>query len=180
MLSVIAAMRRDTFIFQRDIAPVHLLYQEMSQFISAELWPPCNGTDVTDSVKVLRLTRSKIDNFGDVLPSQSLGLALKKLNLTQQRQARMWDNPERDGRPAQYRWRPLFNIAKFGWGPLLECRAVTLKRRKTRWNVLRWPKLANRSQPLGRISPYCEDMWGRHCWLRSFFRLSIRAFIANT
>ena len=27
---------------------------------------------------------------------------------------RMWDNAQRDGLPAEYRWRPLFNAAKFG------------------------------------------------------------------
>jgi len=27
---------------------------------------------------------------------------------------RMWANAERDGRPAEYRWRRLFNAAKFG------------------------------------------------------------------
>ena len=42
---------------------------------------------------------------------------------------RMWANAQRDGRPVEYRWRPLFNDAKFG--PLLECRAVTLPRRET-------------------------------------------------
>jgi len=26
----------------------------------------------------------------------------------------MWANAQRDGRPAHYRWRPLFNAAKFG------------------------------------------------------------------
>jgi len=26
----------------------------------------------------------------------------------------MWANAHRDGRPAEYRWRPLFNAAKFG------------------------------------------------------------------
>jgi len=26
----------------------------------------------------------------------------------------MWANSQRDGRPAEYRWRPLFNAAKFG------------------------------------------------------------------
>ena len=26
---------------------------------------------------------------------------------------RMWANAQRDGRPAEYRWRPLFNAAKF-------------------------------------------------------------------
>jgi len=27
---------------------------------------------------------------------------------------KMWANAQRDGRPAEYRWRPLFNAAKFG------------------------------------------------------------------
>jgi len=26
----------------------------------------------------------------------------------------MWANAQPDGRPAKYRWRPLFNAAKFG------------------------------------------------------------------
>jgi len=32
---------------------------------------------------------------------------------------RVWANAQRDGRPAEYRWRPLFNSTKFGWRPLL-------------------------------------------------------------
>jgi len=39
----------------------------------------------------------------------------------------MWANAQRDGRPAKYRWRPLFNAAKFGGLPLLVCRAVVLQ-----------------------------------------------------
>ena len=27
---------------------------------------------------------------------------------------RMWANAQPDGRPAEHRWRPLFNVAKFG------------------------------------------------------------------
>jgi len=38
----------------------------------------------------------------------------------------MWANAQWNGRPPEYRWRPLFNAAKFGSRPLLECRAVTL------------------------------------------------------
>jgi len=38
----------------------------------------------------------------------------------------MWVNAQRDGRPAEYRWRPVLNAAKFGSRPLLECNAVTL------------------------------------------------------
>ena len=72
---------------------------------------------------------------------------------------RMWSNAQRDGRPAEYRWRPLFNAAKFSWRLLLECRAATLPRCETHWNVVGCPKLANRSQPLVcRSSPYCEWM----------------------
>jgi len=50
------------------------------------------------------------------------------------------------------------------------CGAVTLSRRETRWNLQECPKLGNGSQPLvGRRSPYCKDVWGRHCCLTSFF-----------
>jgi len=63
---------------------------------------------------------------------------------------RMWANAQRDGRPVDYRWRALFNVTKFGWHPLLECRAVMKPRRKTRWNLLECPKQPNRSQPLAR------------------------------
>ena len=41
---------------------------------------------VTDRVKVARPTRHEIGHFEGVLPSQSLGVALKKLKLTRQKQ----------------------------------------------------------------------------------------------
>jgi len=45
----------------------------------------------------------------------------------------MWADAKRDGRPAEYRWRPLFSAAKYVWlAPILECRALTLPRRETR------------------------------------------------
>ena len=95
-------------------------------------------------------------------------------------QTRMWANAKRDGRPAKYRWRPLFNAAKFILRPLLECRAVTLPRHKSGWNLQGCPKLANRSQPLvGRSSPYYQDMWRRYRRLTRFFWLSIHASAAN-
>jgi len=50
-------------------------------------------------VKVLLPTRHKIDHFGDVLPSQSPGTVLKKLNLRQQNQTYTkkwtWHNPKK-------------------------------------------------------------------------------------
>jgi len=82
----------------------------------------------------------------------------------------MWANAQRDGRPAKHMWRPLFNAANFGWRPLLDCRAVTLPRRDTPWNMMRYPKPANRPQPLvGRSSSYCKAIWRRYCCLTSFF-----------
>jgi len=82
---------------------------------------------------------------------------------------RMWANAQRDGRPAEYRWRPLFNAAMFGWRPILECSAVTLTRRETRWNLQGCPKLTKWSQPLVcRCSPYSKEIWRRHCCLTSF------------
>jgi len=82
----------------------------------------------------------------------------------------MWANAQRDGRPAEYRWRPLFNAAKFGWRPLLECRTVTLPSRENSWNLQGYPKLVDRSQPLVHwSSPYCRDMWRTYCCLRSCF-----------
>jgi len=93
----------------------------------------------------------------------------------------MWANAQRDGRSAEYRWRPLFNVAKFGWCPLLECCAVMLPRRKTRWDLLECPKLTNQCQPLvGRSWPYCEDMRRRYCCLTIFFfQLLICALVAK-
>ena len=82
----------------------------------------------------------------------------------------MWANGQRDGRPAKYRWRPLFNAAEFGRRPLLKCRAVKPRRRERRRNLQGCPKLANGSQPLiGRSSPYYEDMWRRYRCLTNFF-----------
>ena len=33
---------------------------------------------------------------------------------TKKKKTTMWANAKRDGRPAEYRWLPLFNAAKFG------------------------------------------------------------------
>jgi len=83
---------------------------------------------------------------------------------------RMWANAQGDGCPAKYRWCSLFNAANFGWRPLLDCPAVTVPRRKTRWNLLGCPKQPNWSQPLvGRRLPYCEATWRRYCCSTSFF-----------
>ena len=83
----------------------------------------------------------------------------------------MWANAQRDGRPVEHRWRPLFNAAV--WLTLTtRCRAVTLPRCKTCWNLQGCLKLPDQSQSLmGRSSPYCGDMWRTYCCLTSFFQI---------
>jgi len=95
----------------------------------------------------------------------------------------MCANAQRDGRRAEYRWRPLFNAAKFGWRPLLEYRyrAVTLPRRETHWNLQGVP------QTTGSISaatgPKFPILWAHVEDIlllnKFFFRLSIPALIAK-
>ena len=38
----------------------------------------------------------------------------KNFSLRYMMSTRMWANAQRDGRPAEHRWRPLFNAAKYG------------------------------------------------------------------
>ena len=92
----------------------------------------------------------------------------------------MWDNAQRDGRPAEYRWRPLFNAAKFGRRPLLECRAVTLPRRESRWNLLGLPQTPERISAANGLK--FAILW-KHVeeilLFNKFFRFSIHAVVAN-
>jgi len=50
-------------------------------------------------------------NFTDV-PNTVTGML--NSNLKKNYKLEMWANAQPDGRPAEYRWRPLFNAAKFG------------------------------------------------------------------
>ena len=74
---------------------------------------------------------------------------------------RMWANAnaQRDGRPAEYRWCPLFNAAKFHWRPLL---VPCSNGAKTR-NPLKLAGLPQTNETISAISkrssPYCEDVW---------------------
>jgi len=53
--------------------------------------------------------------------------------------------------------------------PTTTCRAVTLPRRETSWNLVECLKLTKRSQPLvGRSSPYCGDIWRTYRCLTFF------------
>jgi len=119
-----------------------------------------NKSYIVEFFHTLFMNRTDLDNF-----KRTSNFILSYFSMI----TRTWANAQRDGRPAKYRWRPLFNVANFGWRPQLECCAVTLPRRESRWNLLGCPKQPNRSQPLvGQSSPYCEDMRRRYCCLTIF------------
>jgi len=81
----------------------------------------------------------------------------------------MWANAQRDGRPAYYRWRPLFNAAVW-LTPTTGVPCSNAAKTRNAFKFAGCPKLASRSQPLvGRSSPYYKDMWRRYRCLTSFF-----------
>jgi len=51
---------------------------------------------------------------GSMVDIQSPTAEIKRGKKEEEEQTSMWANAQRDGRPAEYRWRPLFNAAKFG------------------------------------------------------------------
>jgi len=75
---------------------------------------------------------------------------------------------QRDGRPAEHRWRSLLNTAVWltpTTGVPCSNAAKTRNPLKLAW----MPKLPDRSQPLvDRSSPYCGDMWRTYCCLTLF------------
>ena len=115
----------------------------------------CLTSSVAPSASAMRLLLKICDDYSkkfsivfNAIKSACLMVTRNKLLQRCIKKLEMWANAKRDGRPAEYRWRPLFNAAKFGWRPLLVCRAVTLPRREARWNLQGCPKLTKRSQPL--------------------------------
>ena len=95
----------------------------------------------------------------------------------------MWANAQlRDGRPTEYRWRPLFNAAV--WltpTSRVQCSNAAKTRKPLKFAGMPQNGKPISAEPLvGRSSPYCKDMWRRHCCLTSFFfRLLIHALVAK-
>jgi len=52
--------------------------------------------------------------MGLKIPQENQPQSLITYISIKQKQTRMWVNAQRDGRPADHRWRTLFNAAKFG------------------------------------------------------------------
>ena len=104
---------------------------------------------------MMSANKHQLTNFKTITKQRKL---LKHLINNLVPKLEMWANGQRDGCPAKYRWRPLFNTAKFGWPPLLECCAVTLPKRESRWNLLGVPQ--TRQQISATSGPKFTILWG--------------------
>jgi len=91
----------------------------------------------------------------------------------------MWANAQRDGRPAEYRWRPLFNAAVWLTPTIrLQCSnaAKDAKPVEITWDAQTNETIAAASGPKFTIlCGHVEEIW----LLNNFFRLSIHAFVAK-
>jgi len=80
----------------------------------------------------------------------------------------MWANAQRDGRPAEYRWRPLFNATVW----LTPTSRVPCSNAAKTRNPLKFAGVpqTNKISPLlvGRSSPCCKDV-GEILLLNNFF-----------
>ena len=92
---------------------------------------------------------------------------------------RMWANAQRDGRPTEYRWRPVLKAAKFGSRPLLACSNAA----KTR-KPLKFAGVPQTNETISAASkPKFAILWGHVeevLLLIIFFRLSISELVAKT
>jgi len=95
-----------------------------------------------------------------------------KTNIT-----RRWANAQRDGRPAEYRWHPLFNAAKFGWRSLLVSCSNAAKMR----NPLKFAGVPQSRQQVSAVSRkftiLSEHVEELLLFNKFFFRLSIHALV---
>jgi len=77
---------------------------------------------------------------------------------------RMWANAQRDGCPAEHRWRPLFNAAKFGWCPLL----VPCSNAAKTQNQLKFAGVPQTNETISAASgPKFTILWG-HAGVKFF------------
>ena len=90
----------------------------------------------------------------------------------------MWANAQRDGRPAEYRWRPLFNAAVW----LTPTTRVPCSNAAKARSPLKLPGVRQTNETISAAGPKFTILWGHVAeilLLKFFFRLSIRAFFAK-
>jgi len=92
-----------------------------------------------------------------------------RLGEESKKELEMWANAQRHGRPAEYRWRPLFNAAVWRT-PTTRVPCSNAAQTRNPLKLPGVPETKKRSQPLvGRSSPYCADICRTYCCLTSFF-----------
>jgi len=82
----------------------------------SETWPVRKENEVAIQRAEMKIVRWMCNvKVKDKVPSKKLRerLGIDDIILILQ-QTRMWANAQSDGCPAEHRWRPLFNAAKFG------------------------------------------------------------------
>jgi len=82
-------------------------------------WSPTVGrrSNMPSASITIRITPTSIHTYTTHMTSYQTALMSATMIAVV---TRMWANAQSDGRPAEHRWRPLFNAAKFGWRPLLD------------------------------------------------------------
>ena len=89
-----------------------------------------------------------------------------KIHSSEKNQTRMWANAQRDGRPAEYSWRPLFNAAVW----LTPTTRVPCSNAAKTRKPLKFAGVPQTPEGMSAVSgPYCENMWGRYCCFTSVF-----------
>ena len=92
----------------------------------------------------------------------------------------MWANAQRDGRPAEYRWRPLFNAAVW----LTPTTRVPCSNAAKTRIPLKLPRVCQTKETISAASgPKFIILWGHveeiSLLNKFFFRLSIHALLAQ-
>jgi len=120
-----------TILHRTDLIIFPLALQTITTAPMMSIWGKWGPAGVSWRVKnIINLLVTAEDQNSYLLagfPSNSVETSTRReftISLKTNHILEMWANVQRDGRPAEHRWRPLFNAAKFGWQPLLECRAV--------------------------------------------------------
>jgi len=107
--------------------------------------------------------RTDVPTDGWTFPPLMLFGRLGGVDLT-----RMWAIAQRDGHPAEYRWRTALNAAKFGSLLLLDCRAVMLpigerKTWRTQSEFCTWQNSVRKQQPLKIYICLPAQVRAKHC-----------------
>jgi len=121
-------------------------------------------------------TDGTLCRLAEVHEDKDLGVILTKDLL----ELEMWANAQRDGRPAEYRWRPLLNAAVW----LMPTTTVPCNNAAKMRNPLKLPGVPQTNETISaacgpKFSILCGDVEEILLLNKFFFRLSIHAVVAK-